>query len=41
MAEEINKRTGLPNAIVGHVDLRSNNAQKVIEHHLEYPHFKE
>ena len=38
--EEINKRTGLPNAIVGHVDLRSNNAKKVIEKHLEYPHFK-
>ena len=38
--EEINKRTGLPNAIVGHVDLRSNNAKEVIEKHLEYPHFK-
>lgn len=32
--------TGIPNAIVGHVDLRSPNAREVIEKHLEYKHFK-
>lgn len=34
------EKTGIPNAIVGHVDLRSSNAKEVIESHLQYKNFK-
>lgn len=34
------ERTGMPNAIVGHVDLRSKTARSVIEKHLQYKNFK-
>jgi len=33
-------KIGIPNAIVGHVDLRSSNAKEVIEDHLKYKNFK-
>ncbi|MQF97065.1 MAG: hypothetical protein FI682_02310 [SAR202 cluster bacterium] len=38
--EEIYSNYEIPNAIVGHVDLRADNAREVIEKHLIYPHFK-
>ena len=38
--EEVFIQTGIPNAIVGHVDLRAPNAREVIEKHLKYQHFK-
>ena len=38
--QEVYQNTGLPNAIVGHVDLRDSKAEAVIEHHLNYPNFK-
>jgi len=33
-------KIGIPNAIVGHVDLRSSNAKEIIEDHLKYKNFK-
>ena len=33
--QEIYQNTGIPNAIVGHVDLRGSKAGDVIERHLE------
>ena len=38
--EDVFIQTGIPNAIVGHVDLRAPNAREVIEKHLKYQHFK-
>jgi predicted TIM-barrel fold metal-dependent hydrolase len=38
--EEVFIQTGIPHAIVGHVDLRAPNAREVIEKHLKYQHFK-
>ena len=38
--EEVFIQTGIPHAIVGHVDLRASNAREVIEKHLKYQHFK-
>tara|TARA_Y100001970_G_scaffold126027_1_gene155892 strand:- start:63315 stop:64193 length:879 start_codon:yes stop_codon:yes gene_type:complete len=38
--EDVYAKTGIPNAIVGHVDLRSSDARKIIERHLEFKHFK-
>ena len=38
--QEVYQKTGIPNAIVGHVDLRDIGANTVIERHLEYPNFK-
>jgi predicted TIM-barrel fold metal-dependent hydrolase len=38
--EEVFLETGIPSAIVGHVDLRSPNAREIIEKHLQYEHFK-
>ena len=33
-------RCGTPNAIVGYVDLRGSDAEKEINRHMEYPHFR-
>jgi len=38
--EDVYSKTGLPNAIIGHVDLRAHDARKVIEDHLNSIHFK-
>ena len=38
--EEVYKNIGIPNAIVGHVDLKAKDARDVIEQHLQYEHFK-
>tara|TARA_B100000959_G_scaffold286697_1_gene366582 strand:- start:2238 stop:3101 length:864 start_codon:yes stop_codon:yes gene_type:complete len=38
--EDVFIQTGIPHAIVGHVDLRAPNAREVIEKHLKYQHFK-
>ena len=38
--QEIYQNTGIPNAIVGHVDLRGSKAGDVIERHLENDNFK-
>jgi len=38
--QEAFDRTGIPQAIVGYVDLRSPNAQQEIEQHMEFENFK-
>jgi len=38
--QEVYQNTGVPNAIVGHVDLRDSKAADVIERHLENDNFK-
>ncbi len=38
--ENVYRETGIPNAIVGHVDLSAKDARQVIERHLEFKHFK-
>tara|TARA_B110000438_G_scaffold24681_1_gene22993 strand:+ start:792 stop:1670 length:879 start_codon:yes stop_codon:yes gene_type:complete len=38
--ENVYNKTGFPNAIVGHVDLRSDDAREVIEDHLNSKYFK-
>ena len=38
--QNIYKKNGIPNAIVGHVDLRAANAKQIIETHMYYENFK-
>jgi predicted TIM-barrel fold metal-dependent hydrolase len=38
--QNIYEETGIPNGIVGHVDLRSSNARQIIENHMNYKNFK-
>ena len=38
--QEVYQNTGIPNAIVGYVDLKDPQASSMIERHLEYSNFK-
>ncbi|MBG93327.1 MAG: hypothetical protein CL792_05030 [Chloroflexi bacterium] len=38
--QQVYDNIGIPNAIVGHVDLRSEDAHRTIERHTEYSNFK-